>query len=52
MKKLICILLILGLCLSLAACGGGTKGGTTPTNAPSGGRGAFTLSNHPRMALW
>ena len=38
MKKLICILLILGLCLSLAACGGGTKGGTTtPTNAPSGG---------------
>ena len=37
MKKLICILLLLCLCLSLAACGGGTKGGTTPTNAPSGG---------------
>ena len=36
MKKLICILLLLCLCLSLAACGG-TKGGTTPTNAPSGG---------------
>ena len=38
MKKLVCVLLLLCLCLSLAACSGGTKGGTTtPTNAPSGG---------------
>ena len=39
MKKLLCILLVLCVCLSLAACsGGGDKGGTTtPTNAPSGG---------------
>ena len=37
MKKLLCILMILCLCLSLAACSGGSKGGTTPTQAPSGG---------------
>jgi ABC-type transport system substrate-binding protein len=39
MKKLLCILLILGLCLSFAACSGGKDGGGTanPTKAPSGG---------------
>ena len=40
MKKLLCILMILCLCLSLAACSGGSKGGTTPSGGsttPSGG---------------
>ena len=45
MKKLLCILLILGLCLSFAACSGGKDGGGTaavpggstpaPTDAPA-----------------
>lgn len=52
MKKLVCVLLLLCLCLSLAACSGGTKGGTTtPTNAPSGGNqpsgGSSTPTNAP-----
>ena len=52
MKKLVCVLLLLCLCLSLAACSGGTKGGTTtPTNAPSGGNqpsgGGSTPTNAP-----